>query len=167
MRRILAAVYLLGVFGLAAAQDATFGPWHYVDNVDLITDENRSSILSGATTYPEYARYSGMAIRCADWSPWGVEVFFIADRYLGIGDYYSVIYRLDQGEPVSSSWSASTSHEGAFAPLSEIPGLLSNMNRASELVFRITSFRQDYTYVVPVQRLNDAIYRLGCYTGSL
>lgn len=156
----------LVVSGLAFAQ-SQFGDWLYSENIDLITDENTSFIYTLATDYPGYARASGLAIRCSAYGAFGVEVFFNADRYLGSDSSRSVTYRFDSGTPVSQSWASSTSNEAAFMYDHMIPGFLSALNRADQLVFRIASFNNSYTYVVPVKGLNDALYRLGCYAGTL
>jgi len=165
MRKLVGMLLIAGFTMLASAQ--TYGAWEISKKVDLITDENSSFIAALATDYPSLARYSAIVVRCTDnaFSPNGIEVFFAADRYLGIEDYHSVIYRVDRGEPVSGRWSASTSNEAVFLPTSDEAEFLSAINAGSELIIRVSGYSQDYTYVVPIHGFNDALYALGCYKG--
>lgn len=165
MRKLVGILLLVGFAMLANAQ--SYGAWTAEKKIDLITDENSSIMVAQATDYPSLARYSALAVRCTS-SPletYGVEVFFAADKYLGIEDYYSVVFRVDKGEPVYMRWSASTNHEAAFLPTNETPRFLSAIKSGSELIFRISGYSQDYTYVVPVRGFNDALFALGCYKG--
>lgn len=169
MNKLLGAIGLTIVLALAPATLAQqqVGDWIYIQNVDLITDENKSAIIAAASDYPEYARYAALIVRCADVSPFGVELYFSADRYLGIEDQYDVVYRIDRGTPSTGSWYASTDYEAAFAPYFEVPSVINELLDTSELIFRISGFSSDYTYVLPVAGLRDALGTLGCYSGTL
>lgn len=141
--------------------------WDLTARIDPITDENTSFIGVFASDYPSLARYSALVLRCTSdpYESSGVEIYFAADRYLGIEDYYSVTYRVEKSEPVSSRWSAATNNEAAFLPTSRHADFLSAINKGSELVVRISGYSQDYTYVLPLNGFNDALYALGCYKG--
>lgn len=152
---------------VALAQFTPIGDWLHNENIDLITDEDKSIIVAESSEYPGYAQYSGVVIRCADYLPLGVELYFNADRYLGSGDRYDVIYRIDGGQPISDRWSSSTDSEAAFAPLGAIEPLISSLLDSREMIFRVSTRTANYTYVVPTSGLREAISALGCYTGPL
>lgn len=108
---------------------------------------------------------SSSVARAAPLRTTGVEVFFAADTFLGIDDFYPIVYRVDRGEPVRDRWSASTNNRAAFIPPGKEVEFLSAVMSGSELIFRITAYSQDYTFTVPIHGLNDALYALGCYKG--
>lgn len=163
MKKIaLIAMFTLGSFVFAQAR---FGAWEYFANVDLITDEDTSFIDALASEYPEYARLSGLVVRCSSMMSNGVDVFFVADRYLGSNS--EVTYRFDSGEPISETWLRSEDRESLFIPDRQVAAFLSALNASEQFIFRVSGPTRTYTYVVPVHGLNDAMFRLGCYTGSL
>lgn len=166
MKKLLLLVSLsLGSVGFA---QELFGDWIYIEDIDLITDENTSFIVADASDYPSLARYSGVVIRCDASMSNGVEVFLSADRYLGRSAGSDLVtYRFDRDDPITETWFPSTDREALFAPDRVISGFLSRLNNAEQLVFRVSSTSETFTYVVPVAGFNDALYRLGCYTGHL
>lgn len=166
MKKVIVLISLiLGSVGFA---EVLFGDWLYVEQIDLITDENTSFIVAEASDYPSLARASGVLIRCEASMPDGVDVLLVADRYLGhSAEAERVTYRFDRAEPVTERWIPSTSRKTLFAPDRVASGFLSQMNAAEQVVFRVSSTSETLTYVVPVAGFNDALYRLGCYTGQL
>lgn len=169
MNKIVGTLFVafMALGSAVSAQDSAVGDWFLVSNVDLITDENKSLIAAQATEHPTYADYSAIIIRCDEYSRYGVELYFHADKYLGIEDTYSVVYRVDGGTPQRGNWSASTDNEAAFAPNLGVSGVINALLDAEELVFRISAYSTDYTYVLPISGLREAIQKLGCYTGTL
>lgn len=158
-------VALMAFASVAHSQTTRLGDWLYVPNVDLITDENRSLIGAQATTYPTYADKAAIIIRCSDSARFGVDIYFSADKYIGLDDYYRVAYRIDGAEAQQARWETSTSNEAVFAPDVGVAGIMKGLLDRSELVFRISAYSQDYTYVVPISGLREALDHLGCYTG--
>lgn len=162
---LLVAFVIIG--SVSHAQETLIGDWLHVPNVDLITDEDRSLIAARATTFPSYADAASIVVRCSDSGRYGVDLFFVADKYLGSDSSFDVVYRVDGGEAKRGRWGASTTKEAAFAPDLGVSGMVSALLGGSELVFRISAYSQDYTYVVPVSGLRAALGKLGCYTGAL
>lgn len=160
-------VALLALGSSSFAQNSLVGDWVHMPNIDLITDEDKSALIAQATTFPTYADGSALLIRCSDYARYGVEIFFATDKYLGSSEAYDVVYRIDGGTPQRGRWSASTNNEAVFAPNLGISGVVNAMLDGQELIFRVTSFSQDYTYVVPISGLREAIQKLGCYTGTV
>lgn len=155
-------------FGSGAfAQMSSIGDWIHNPNIDLITDEDRSVLIAEATTYPSYANYAALIIRCDAQARHGIEIYLNADKYLGSDDAYNVIYRVDGGTPLRGRWGTSTDHEAAFAPELGVSGVINNLLDGQELIFRITAYSSDYTYVLPIAGLRPALQKLGCYTGVL
>lgn len=169
MRKLLGVLLLAGALMTAFGQtfEARHGSWSLLRDVDLITDENRSGIMGDVTEYPGYSRGAGMVIRCRQGAPYGVEVYFFADQYLGSRASYPVVYRVDGGQPVNASWLKSTTNESVFAPDQAVEGIINDLLDGARLVFRVTSFSGPETYVQPIDGLREALIALGCYTGQL
>lgn len=161
-----ALVVVTAVASTAIAQETMVGDWILVPRLDLITDENTSLIIAEATTYPSNAEYAALIVRCDD-SIDSVEVYFNADKYLGSDDIYDVVFRIDGGTPVPGQWSASTDSLAAFAPYYMVPLVIRMLLDSQELVFRISAYSTDYTYVVPIGGMREAMQALGCYPGTL
>lgn len=169
MNKIVGTLLLALVFlgSGAFAQMSAIGDWIHNPNIDLITDEDTSVLIAEATTHPAYADYAALIIRCDALSRYGVEIYLNADKYLGSDDGYDVIYRVDGGTPLRGRWGTSTDHEAAFAPNLGVSGVINNLLDSQELIFRITAYSSDYTYVIPIAGLRPALLKLGCYTGTL
>lgn len=165
MKRIVGVLAVALAFLASAQEPVQLGDWVFFEKVDPITDENTSFAAAPASDSPSY--YEGLFfVRCAPGFDMGVEVFFDADQYLGIDDFYPVVYRIDGGEPQNSRWSISTNGTSVFTPELEIPRIFAALMGASEFVFRVQGYDGPQTYIVPVSGLREVLDALNCYTGA-
>ena len=126
---ILAVGCLLGVFGVSASAET----WEYGENIDLMTDEDKSTALVAN------GRNEVIVIRCDGTDRF--ELYVGVGEYLG-GDRQPVSYRFDSEDPVSAGrWGLSTDKTVAFAPSSLKDELIELFRRHNQVVFQIRDYQ--------------------------
>ena len=169
MKMAVLAAWLctLAVATLAVAQEPQqIGSWTLVRSVDLITDEDQSSIRAQAFDHPQHADAARAFIMCSARSDNGIFLAFAADRYLGTSDFADITYRVDGGQPLTGRW---LNLDNAVAPLhdNEMSRVIQTWLDAGTMVFRVSTRLATYTYQVDIAGLRAAIGALGCYRGPM
>ncbi|HEX7039082.1 MAG TPA: hypothetical protein VF202_03090 [Trueperaceae bacterium] len=165
MKQVMGAL-ILALACFAGAQDMVMlGDWGYIEQIDPITDANTSGAVALASQSPSY--YQGaLIVRCSTYIGSEIDLFFDSDQYLGSDDLFSVVYRIDGGEPQSGWWDVSTDNTAVFVPDRDLPQLVTALAGASEMVIRVQAYDGPQTYIIPVSGFREVLDAMGCYTGS-
>jgi len=145
-------------------------PWVLRRQIDSITDEDRSYILSPAIRYPSPLNDDAyLMIRCSSTDPTasdGIVLIINADDYLGSRDL-PVDWRFDDRSAVlRQQWRASTKGTAVFN-LSYKTQFIIQMLGAETLTARLYDYRGvGNDYVFRVDGTREALSLLGCYRGS-
>lgn len=126
MKKLLTALTLLSTSFLSQAE------WVYIENVDLMTDENKSII---ATTN---GRHKMLALRCEKDSPKGYHVILSFDY---LGESNDVYVRFDKDKPFKVNGSESTRGNAIFINSDSYKKLLNGFKAKSKVAFQTTDFR--------------------------
>jgi hypothetical protein len=126
---------LLGLFVLmftlkGFSQEEIFGAWMYIPSTDILTDANRSGVItanaSGALTVVFLE--NGLHV-LYHWGKW-----FAGD----IDNDVIIQYRIDRSPPsVQHYWRMSADNKTAAMPLINVPGFLREVQMGNKIIIRV------------------------------
>jgi hypothetical protein len=133
-----------------------FAAWNYVENIDPMTDENKSLVVI------HKERNEFLLIKCDGSSDF--------DIYVGVGEFiggdgrYRVTYRLDKDEPIDGGrWGLATTGTSVYAPESLETSLLESIKIRSTITFQVTDYQGSKPFSkFPLAGSSAAINQLGC-----
>lgn len=130
--------------------------WNYSENVDPMTDEDRSM----AAIFP--GRNEAIVVRCNGSSDYDI-IVGVGD-YLGSNGPHEVVYRVDKEKPIDAGrWGNDTEGRLVFVPQSLKSDILYALKNGSHITFQVTDFQGSTPYAkFPLQGSSAAIDRLAC-----
>lgn len=115
-----------------ASANTLASAWMYTEDIDLMTDEDRSMVISDNLSPDAF-----MALRCQ-----GSDDFNIVAVFEYLGDKNTrVTVRFDQAAPQTFTTIASTNGRARFFRDADKPHLLESMKAHNRLVIRATDWR--------------------------
>lgn len=161
--RILTSTILLVLHAAVAHAQAGAGDFHYVQQSDALTDEDRSMVFTTALN-ATLTREGVLVWRCNGGE---LELLLNADEYLGDDLRIPVQWRFDDRAPEDRTfWHASTNNRAAFAPDDQIRAFTSAALPSSEVVIRVWGYDEHrYTYRFSLMGLTRSLQRLPCADG--
>jgi hypothetical protein len=153
MKNLKLALALSSLILTAPAMASQNGNWRYLENVDLMSDEDKSAVYTAKEK-------ETIVVRCDGNN--GFDVIIRPDEYIG-SDPAPVAWRIDGGDIQNSRMGLSTQGTAAFVPGSIKAEFANSLRNASEIVIRVTDFRgTPITFVIDVTGANEAFSQLSC-----
>ena len=137
----------------ADAQERVRGQWQYFENIDLIDDEDRSSVQKRSTVFDV------LSIRCR---PNGISIAFGHHRFLS----KQVVYRFrgeEDSGALEETWIGSSDPRTVFVPQASIEEFLRLLQVNELLVIRVTDTDgQTYLYSYDLTEAREVLSNLSC-----
>ncbi len=146
---------------LEAQEGRPIGDFFYVEDIDAMTDIDRSLIYTESKDAPRLLRSPRIAWRCD--GP-DMELFVRAGDFLTSDDPVAIQWRFDsKGAAQPTKWDVSTTGTAAFAPRNSIAAFTNEAKGAIRLRVRLTDYGgTPYNYEFSMTGLTSAIERLNC-----
>ena len=129
------------------------GNWGHIENVDLMSDEDKSAVYT-------VKEKQTIVVRCDGNN--GFDVIIRPDEYIG-SEAAPVAWRIDGGDIQNSRMGLSTRGTAVFVPNSIKAEFASSLRSASEIVIRVTDFRgTPITFAIDVTGASEAFGQLSC-----
>lgn len=139
----------------AAATNAFADIWEHIPSFDPMTDRDRSlaAIMVDRGTM--------IAVRCNGSTDF--DIIVRPGGHISSRDSAATTYRIDQQEPVQSSWNLSTDGQAVFVPDRLKVEFLGQLKAGGRLVVQVRDFRgTPITAIYPLAGSTAAINQLSC-----
>lgn len=159
MKRLLAALLVCGFVLSQEAQPERIGDFTVEVRSDLMTDEDRSAIVSADTLSSR--SQAALTMRCRGTR---LEILVVADELIDRDAGSSIFVRVDAGVPSVFTGSRSTNGRALFLGQGDLSRLIELLQRANKATVRLGDIRlESYTYRFGTTGLKDALAKLKCY----
>jgi hypothetical protein len=158
MQKAVWGAVVMTMLPVVAAAYKHVGSFRVTATKDPITDVVRHSIMADGVAKPGPL---GLSWSCRED---GLNVLFVWSRYLmGEDDAIPVDYRFPGQPAVSKDWDMSTSHKGAFIPMSDVKTFTASALTATSVLLRVMDRDGDVvTETFKLDGLAEALGTLPC-----
>jgi len=153
MKNLKLALALSSLIMSAPVAASQVGNWNYLENVDLMSDENKSAVYT-------IKEKQTISVRCDGNNSFNVIIQ--PDEYIG-SEAAPVAWRIDGGDVQQSRMNLSTRGTAVFVPSSIKAGFVDSIRNASKIVIRVTDFRgTKITFSIDLTGANESLNQLSC-----